>query len=111
MKTLPICYHCIYFPACGDPARIEPCKGKVIEEEERRQNEMETKKIITLAQRVMRYPDHFCANCGKGTEEEFTIWAYCGRFTETFCSGLCASEQGYIRTEDGWEKDLACMQD
>ena len=29
------CYHCIYFSACGDVDRIEPCKGKVTEEEDR----------------------------------------------------------------------------
>lgn len=36
MKTLPVCYHCIYYPACGDPARVEPCEGKVTEEEDKK---------------------------------------------------------------------------
>ena len=35
MRTLSTCYHCIYFPACGDVARTEPCEGKVTEEEDK----------------------------------------------------------------------------
>ena len=46
MRKNPTCLHCIYFDACGDVERTEPCNGKVSEAEDKKKAENFFKDLV-----------------------------------------------------------------